>query len=856
MICPECLQEIPDDSVFCENCGFHIRVDRGKTDVMPTVGVDGSEQKSRRYVAPDVPASTKRGGVGPKIAIAVSAVVIVVCLLVGGAFAVRTFTPGIFGLTFVNETAFPDEFLRNAVADQVDADGNGILTNEEKSVIVAIKATPESVEFLKENSLQLSSIDPTPGNAESWQSLPNRTMTLQGIGCFAEVKTLVCGGIVTESIDLSDNANLECVDVQKSEIGTIDLSGNQGLTMLACAPSVQLVGLEESGLYFTDVPIAISRTMPGGVTTSYEMAYSLATGQCLLSSMMQNTGSDYVSTYFAYDDKGRLIERSVDGVGPVYTYAYDEAGRIASMTDVQGTTQSNGNYAFQYDDQGRLSSLTMGTYYSRATRVYAFGEKGLETISLTGEYASRPGETFDNYTSFAYDDQNRLSALDVVYDQDASSQQQTATATWVYDDAGRVVSETYVSKVNGMPAGDSAECYANVTYAGDGHPVSMEYQSGDGVVRTAQFACNQDGYLEHVSVTSPEDDGVGGSEISISYMKVVGSLADRAMSAYVPRVSIDVGLSYWNSPVSENLMFQGGAAPAWGVVFSLKDPSCVPFDSVDPAPAVALCDNESALKAYDRSATTGVPAVQGAVTAGSEVMPELEIEQAPSGEAQETTGDTQPEPSQDATYANIDLADPATYQGVNQFLSNFTETYLPYWDGIVVSELGADDAAAFVVDHCRINKTDVVETAPDNSYEVPGPGGGGAQGVYNMRIPIETFDEVTQRYLGATYDHSQLDGAYFAYEGWLYFGVTAPASPMGVALATSSEGLGGGQYRVSFNVYSAYVTYEALDSTLYAMSESELLERLGEGSARRASGTAVIQETGDRWTLVSMQVEA
>lgn len=791
------------------------------------------------------------------IAIAVAALLLGA---VGGFFAARAVLPGMFGLTFVNGVAFPDEMMRAAIEEQVDLDHNGILTENETSAIVALEVYPQSFTFLTVNTVddsnaRMTGVDPTPGNAPVWSGQESRQITLEGIGCFVNIKTIVCGGVTIDHLDFAGVDGLEFVDLQGSSVGSVDLSHNASISTVFCDPSVQVVGLEEAGLYAADLPTTVTRTLPDGQVQSYEMTY-LGDGRpnCLTYS----SGEQTELQYFKYDEAGRLSERTSGEDGPMYQYSYNEDGRIVGVTDMRQTGLSRGDYAFSYDGEGRLSSFTMQTMHSNVARSYTYDGERLGAIDLSGTYSSTGGETVQN-TTIAYGESGQAWRVETWRNNGLAGPLTICdTGSYSYDDAGRLVLET-----------DSTEqystaldlYYAKATYDGNGFPTTVEYglaESDD--VRTAELACNADGYVESIAISSPENDGIGGTVFKITYVKRIGSLDDRAKKAYVPKVSIEFGLATWNGPSSDDLWFPGGGAPQYGVVFSVRDAAYVPFDSVDPVPSLALCPGELSLRAHDRDSLNGVPAVASSAGAseGEDLSEKQEAGSQPensSSKMAEQDEENAPSKQEESVEAlpGLDFSNAETYQGVNQFLSNFTEMNFARtspFDSAAAPDGNA--IGAFVGEHCRINKTDVVEYAPGNSYDIPGPGGGGARGVYNVRIPESVLDEVTQRYLGTTYDHAIFDDAYYCYDGWLYFGVTAPGTANGIALATSSEGIGDGSYRVSYAVYTSGTPYNPLDTSLYGMSEEELLGHL-DGGQRAYSGTAVIRPNRDGYQLVSMR---
>lgn len=837
MRCQNCGKVLPDDSVFCDGCGAKVG--------SPGSAEDNSQAK--HWVAPaTTPEPKKSFPKSAKVTIAVIAAVALLCIGgVGGYLFAKSTLPEFMGVTFVNAASFPDATLRAAVSDQLDGNHDGVLSDEEARSAATLKATPLGIEFNVDAGTALSGIDPTPGNAPEWAGMENVSIDFTGIERLSELQKIKCGGTTADFLDFSGNPNLEYVDLRGSSIASIDLSNNKNITALLCDPSVQVTGLSESGLYFTDLVTTVKRTMPGDIAVAYEVQYDPMLRPGLVA--IDSAGS-YETIVYEYDEFGRLVSKGLDGEDPAYTFQYDEGGRISSVTDHALTSLSHGDVRFTYDDQGRLAAREQSTQHSHGTTEYSYEGERLSSMLLTSYYATVLDNTVTQETTFLYDEGGRFTGFGTLYGSYRGSvQRETVSFAPSYDDSGRLVGEAHEQKLDEDVIGSS---WSSLTFDEAGNPAAMDYQIGDGVDRTVQFSCNSDGYVERMEISSTVDDGIGGSMVEIGYVKRIGSLEDRAKDAYVPRVSVEFGLANWNGPMSDDLWFQGGAAPQFGAVFCMRDALYAPFDAIDPVAPFAAPQNELALRAYDREALGGrAPAV---LDVESENVQQQETPSEAEEEAAQSYEEGQETPEQTPA-VSLDLADPTVYQSVNQYLSNFTESSFAMSDPYdSTAQQDGDVIGRWVTEFCRINMPDVVETSPDNDYGIPGPGGGGAQGVYNMRVPMSEVNDVLERNLGTDVDESLFNNAYYAYDGWLYFGVTAPALANGIALTTSATDVGNGRVRVEYDVYRSSSPYDPLDASLYAMSAEELLDTLDAGKLF-VSGEAVVEpKAGGGFKLISM----
>lgn len=107
------------------------------------------------------------------------------------------------GNVLINETNFPDENFRNYVKNNLDADGNGKLSETERNIT-----------YLNVSGQNIAS--------------------LEGVEYFTHLTQLYCGANKLTTLDLSHNTELTSLYFNDNEIETIDLSKNTALETIKC----------------------------------------------------------------------------------------------------------------------------------------------------------------------------------------------------------------------------------------------------------------------------------------------------------------------------------------------------------------------------------------------------------------------------------------------------------------------------------------------------------------------------------------------------------------------------------------------------------------------------------------------
>jgi|GEM_PF-4633459 len=266
MFCSNCGQKIPDDARFCPACGStvgqparSVGADATKAEGVSTgwAGSGVSQADAAGWAAPGTPqAGTAAGwgapgtpqagwaapetsqaytgasmpGMGTPIAaprknrkplviglIAASAVLAIAVVVV--FLAMSAGTP-------IDAEHFPDDVFRAYVRSDLDANGDGKLSNGEIEAVVTLGTVDASTEEV---------ID---------AGLSNKGITdLTGIEVFTDLTSLVAVDNELTTLDLTKNTALQYIDVSHNESLTqVDLNENNGVTYIRTDDTCDVVG--------------------------------------------------------------------------------------------------------------------------------------------------------------------------------------------------------------------------------------------------------------------------------------------------------------------------------------------------------------------------------------------------------------------------------------------------------------------------------------------------------------------------------------------------------------------------------------------------------------------------------------
>lgn len=580
MFCPKCGEQLNDGALFCPACGSEVSDPHRKHPVPP-------EPRPKR---------TKwRGAV-----IAAVAVVVLVVAGVGGFFLLKAFTPGLFGLTFVNEAAFPDERVRTAASEQLDANGDGILTLEDVASVASI-VLADNEAWLAEDSVQvvvaLPEEDPSAGAASSVD-----TGSLEGIAVFSSAKRLVCRNAGLTELNLADNPNLEYVDIRGNALEQIDLSNNTALTTLYCDPGVVTTGLEQAGLYYTDLLTSATVAYPEGNNGSggYNIAYDEAARPVKVA--LASNADRFVEEY-VYDSQGRRIANEEYAEESTVRYTYDEAGNLVEFaTPNSGYVGASAETLFLRNEAGLLLGVdtVLHVYDGDQTTSTSFQYDGASLVGATSfSTGTRRGSASTTEESYAFDAAGRLTNMNATTD--ANGMITTRETAGSYDDVGRCNSLAQTTRY--YDKGDDTDVGGNLRsitteYDEAGNPLRTVCDGGYPTL-TIDYLCNGDGYVTQASWSASDADFRDGLSMEMSYVKMVGSLEDRAKLRYVPRFSFrSVPLFGPGSDLSHG-WFQGNGDSTIVTVIE-ENVEQTPYREAGLVPNALSVLNEVQLEAYDR----------------------------------------------------------------------------------------------------------------------------------------------------------------------------------------------------------------------------------------------------------------
>ena len=361
--------------------------------------------------------------IGEKRRIRPALLAVVACVVVAVVAAIVLLMPRSVTL---DASAFPDDAVRAQVAAQADADADGKLSAREIAAV-------ESLAF-------------------------SDASDLAGIERFSNLT----------SLDLS----------QSPQVAALDVSAFAKLAQLTCGDDVQVSGLDATQL--REEWLLDSFTLEG---------------RNGIGEMRTEARTMHLEATYEYDDERRVIRKVVserDAGDPsafttITTYAYDDAGRLATLDRSSSASSANDSVAFRYEDgrvvgydgtasatvgyqDGRVTSIAHGSY---TPQTFAYDDAGHLTSASSG---SAEGSS----VAYSYDAAGRVTALDWM-----SAGERLGGLKYTYDDAGRLTSRAFDFELMGA--------YEDVfRYDAAGHLVQAE--RGD-----TAFVLNYDSYGNLVS---------------------------------------------------------------------------------------------------------------------------------------------------------------------------------------------------------------------------------------------------------------------------------------------------------------------------------------------------------------------
>lgn len=631
--CSQCGAPMPPDARFCGECGAALSA------VVPVI------QDAPTQEAPSVQPVVSAGGRASKKRsrrqVAIVGGVVGVLALTAGAVAIL-FATGFFGPhgLAINEEVFPDEVIRAAVIAQVDTDGDGELSAEEQQAVTGFVAGDGRVSFvlngeevdpgailgsaegdsaedtadegenatvgedasektgaLEEGSDSESDADDgtdsvEEGRGEAAEGQTETPWGTEGFDAFPNLKTIVVRDAGLTELDLSVCPNVEYVDCRQNPLASLNLAGNANLTTLFCDDNVPLEGLDEAGLYFTDLIASAQEldTATEEVNDVWVVEYDT-----FARPIRVNTWRGAERTY-EYDEQGRLTGAQWDA-SDWEKYTYRDNGLLESCENfftLDVDSKDTFRTAFGYDKDGRLAQTQM-----------SHGDQGVIQRKSFKYDDGRPSAClFENGDAngsergtFEFDESGRLVGARF-YEEESGFQELSDDLIYEYDECGLLVYGNATRLWDSEYGGTDR----HGEYNEQGHPLWARIVPGNPQASCVDFdySCNIDGYVTRMHTYKPDYDR--DIQLEISYIKMVGSLEDRPARRFVPQFSVGFGIDGHRNGGSAFTMGQEwGQDTASSLDATVQEvgPVQMVYQTMGLMPRTLSNPNELRLAAYD-----------------------------------------------------------------------------------------------------------------------------------------------------------------------------------------------------------------------------------------------------------------
>lgn len=600
--CGTCGAAIPDSKPFFEDCLSEAAASEAFSDAQSPAAAQAETVTS----AP-TPASRNRShkhtaaiaGACGAVVLATGAVIVLV--------ATSAFAP--HGIV-IDEEAFPDEAIRGAVLAQIDTDNDGVLSLEEQEAVTGLVFSRSTVSFslngetvMPEGDLQLeetaeaeSAMEPedtrvSEKNPVDEQSSGGELVSLDGLGLFPNLRTVVARDAGLTELDLSVCPNVEYVDCRNNSLASLNLASNANLTTLFCDEDTPVTGLEEAGLYFSDLVAGAIQTNlnTGDVDDSWVVEYDTF-GRPL----KVTTGRGGERAY-TYDEQGRLTESAWDS-SQWEAYEYGDNGLLSRhetffTLDVDSTNTWETAYGYAEDATLAQTALRFGGDIQQRR---SFSYEGRKPTSLFAENLDANGS---ERTTFEFDTSGHL-VNTLTYDEESGFQSVSEQVVCEYSEQGALSSWNFSTLWNAERGG--------VTHATEyddaGMPLRTDLSSGNpnGGDATFDYECNNDGYVTWLHTWKPDYDR--DTELEVSYIKMIGSLEDRPARRYIPHFTVGFGDETWVSGGAPLTMGQEWYQDTSGSVDATvleMGPAQAAYRAMGLMPLTLANSNERMLATYD-----------------------------------------------------------------------------------------------------------------------------------------------------------------------------------------------------------------------------------------------------------------
>lgn len=406
MFCNQCGAQLKDGAQFCPKCGAP--VGKPVAGVAAAVASQPLNAPKKRRRAPVVVAG-------------------LLCVAVAGAAVFLV----LHAPKAIDEKNFPDAALRYYVAQSIDTDKDGKVSEDERNAVTSI-----SVDGAQDLS----------GMGKLFPNLTGLTVTGGGltnldVSDCSKLESLDVSDEPIASLDVSHNEKLASLDTTGTQIGSLDISHNSNLSQLKADDSTTVTGTDATQVQEAWIATGVSQTYDSGSAMEYSVdlddsgrvtsaKYGYSGRMLTVNYSYDSQGrlvgakdNEYMSKTYSYNDSGQLTQYSTkyetrnasyengllskitSGSKTLSAYSYDSQGRL-----VKATNGSSGVYEYTYDDAGRLASQSY-TYQGKTPEVttYTYDQDGHPTtITSTGANVS----AYNGTVQATYDSEGRIATVD------------------------------------------------------------------------------------------------------------------------------------------------------------------------------------------------------------------------------------------------------------------------------------------------------------------------------------------------------------------------------------------------------------------------------------------------------------
>lgn len=271
----------------------------------------------------------------------------------------------------ISESVFPDESLREYVAEKVDVNGDGKLSRAEAARLKSISV---------ENVENISGLENFP-NLSSLRAFGPSLMSADLTGAESLGTVDFSGAENLATVTLGGNGKLWNLNVSGTALEELDLSGAPGLGKLSCDYGVDVENAPKTAAYLVKEYAESDTDSSGGVSD--------------------------LQIYVDYDENGRLSHREISGERNIdIDYDYDDEGALSQVT-LSGDAELSGIWSIRHDGDGNMHAV--GPDGMHVDRSFDAGGR-VESLDIKSQGLDGQLEAT---LEFRYDEQDLLSSVRV-----------------------------------------------------------------------------------------------------------------------------------------------------------------------------------------------------------------------------------------------------------------------------------------------------------------------------------------------------------------------------------------------------------------------------------------------------------